>query len=182
MRVNLICTENLCPVLKEFLEPRGIILEPEASVSLVERGLPLPEAGLVIVFDPQDFKTFLDFIDAFDCAPEKRETGILLGKKEEGFTVIRIKEVCYFFAAGNYVYAKTADKKFELKQKLYELEENYAFQGLARVSKSYLVNIMKIEEIIPWFGGRLLLRFKGLPDEIEVSRNYAKAFKQLIRM
>jgi len=51
-----------------------------------------------------------------------------------------------------------------------------------RVNKSYIVNILMVKEIIPWFGGRLLLKFSGSEEKIEVSRNYVKDFKQFLGM
>jgi DNA-binding LytR/AlgR family response regulator len=39
-----------------------------------------------------------------------------------------------------------------------------------------------VSEIVPWFGGRLLLKFKGLVAEIEASRKHVPSFKSFIGM
>lgn len=69
-----------------------------------------------------------------------------------------------------------------MKQKLFEMEKIISRKNFIRVDKSYIVNILAIKEIIPWFGGRLLLRFNGSEERIEVSRNCVQDFKQFLGM
>jgi two-component system LytT family response regulator len=45
---------------------------------------------------------------------------------------------------------------------------------------SYIVNIDKIVEIIPWFNSTYNLRFKGVKNEIPVSRSKVKEFKEIM--
>ena len=88
--------------------------------------------------------------------------------------------VCFFMSDGNYVYCQTDVQRLEVNKKLYELESSYADMGFIRINKSHVVNILKVNEIVPWFGGRLLLSFKGIKDEIPVSRHYVSGFKEFL--
>lgn len=65
------------------------------------------------------------------------------------------KEVYYFESVDNKVYACCEKKVFEIKQKLYELEEIYKQTDFVRISKSMIVNISKVSKIVPMFNGRL---------------------------
>ncbi|AKL96923.1 sensory transduction protein LytT [Clostridium aceticum] len=50
-----------------------------------------------------------------------------------------------------------------------------------RTHRSYIVNLEKIEEIIPWFNNTYILKMIGLKDkEIPVSRSYLQEFKKVI--
>ncbi|AOY74983.1 LytR/AlgR family response regulator transcription factor [Clostridium formicaceticum] len=50
-----------------------------------------------------------------------------------------------------------------------------------RTHRSYIVNLEKIEEIIPWFNNTYILKMVGLEDtEIPVSRSYLQEFKKII--
>jgi DNA-binding LytR/AlgR family response regulator len=62
------------------------------------------------------------------------------------------------------------------------MEKLIACNNFIRVNKSNIINVLKIKEIIPWFGGRILLRFISSEERIEVSRNYVKDFKQFLDM
>jgi DNA-binding LytR/AlgR family response regulator len=94
----------------------------------------------------------------------------------------------YFEARGNNVFCIAAGvdhkltNEYRIKDKLYELEARLPQNRFLRVSKSYIVNIDNVNEIIPWFGRRLILRFVDGKREIEVSRNYVKNLKEYLGM
>jgi DNA-binding LytR/AlgR family response regulator len=90
--------------------------------------------------------------------------------------------VHYFVANGNYVYGQTHQGSIEINRKLFEIERDFRGSYFFRIHKSYVINIRWVREIIPWFGGRLLIRIKETDEEIEVSRNYVKAFKEFLGM
>lgn len=51
-----------------------------------------------------------------------------------------------------------------------------------RCHRSYLVNLSKIKEIIPWFNNTYLLRLHDLNVEVPVSRSKVKEFRQIMRL
>jgi two-component system response regulator LytT len=100
--------------------------------------------------------------------------------REESLEMISCQEVFFFDAQGDYVYSQSPLGRLEIKLKLYEIAEKYASFGFIRISKSTVVNILQIREIVPWFGSRILLRFKNCHETREVSRRYTRSFKEFI--
>lgn len=62
---------------------------------------------------------------------------------------------------------------------LKEIEEKLNFSQFCRTHKSYLVNLDKIREVIPWFNNTYVLVFDGYSGEkVPVSRHYIKKFNE----
>ncbi|HWR06694.1 LytTR family DNA-binding domain-containing protein [Sporomusa sp.] len=182
MQINLICSNQLRKLLTETIESRGLSITPNARLSFVEKGFDLPEQGLAVIFDYQSLDDLSDFLGLLNKKPENIKN-IIIGRRQdsETFEIISYEDIMYFEAEGNYVHCITNKDNFRVKNKLYELESTLCEQGFIRISKSLLVNIMNITEIIPWFGSRLLLKLKN-KNEVEVSRNYVREFKEFLEI
>ena len=50
-------------------------------------------------------------------------------------------------------------------------------QEFVRVNKSMIVNMLKVDKIVPWIGSRFVLDLKS-GDKIEVTRTYFADFKR----
>ena len=103
-------------------------------------------------------------------------TGIQDGKQYE----IPVLDVCYIEAVDNRVFLYTAKQVYETKQKLYELEELLKEKYFLRISKSLLVNLMKVTSIKPAFNGRFLAILQG-GEEIIISRKYVPELKAALK-
>ncbi|MBP5728429.1 MAG: LytTR family transcriptional regulator DNA-binding domain-containing protein, partial [Clostridia bacterium] len=64
--------------------------------------------------------------------------------------------------------------------KLYELEELMQHKSLLRVSKSMIVNLMKITSVRPALNGRFSAVLKN-GEEIIISRKYVPSLKQILK-
>ena len=91
--------------------------------------------------------------------------------------MIPVAEVYYFDAVDNRVYLYTKDKCYEVKKKLFEIEEEYESTSFIRVSKNAIVNIKKIERLFPEFNGRLEAKLKN-GESIIISRSYVPSLKR----
>ena len=100
--------------------------------------------------------------------------------KDEQLHKIKLKDV-YFEAVEKKVFLYTKDEVFEIKEKLYQLEEKYKDTQYIRVSKSVILNIEKIELISPTFNGRLIVKLKN-DEKISISRNYVRNLKNQLGM
>lgn len=182
MQINLICSNQLRKLLTEAMESRGFSITSNARLSLVEKGHDVPAQGLAILFEYQTLEDLSDFFDMLGKKPDNTKS-IIIGRRQnsETFEVIPYETILYFEAEGNYAYCIATNDKFRVKNKLYELETTLREQGFMRISKSLLVNIMNVTEIIPWFGSRLLLKLKN-KSEIEVSRSYVRVFKEFLEI
>jgi DNA-binding LytR/AlgR family response regulator len=104
----------------------------------------------------------------------------LLGQIGEKYELINYQDIILLETASGDIYARTTiDKDYRLKEKLYELEALLGADGFIRINKSNIVNVLHINEIVPWFNGRLLLKLTK-EKEVEVSRSYANDFKRFL--
>lgn len=64
---------------------------------------------------------------------------------------------------------------------LTELEVRLAHTNLVRVHKSYIVNLDKVQEVVPWFKGTYWLKVEGdRAAEIPVSKSQIKEIKEML--
>lgn len=74
----------------------------------------------------------------------------------------------------------THDNQFTVNLTLNNLESRLADIGFVRTHKSFLVNINKLERILPWGHKSYLAKLSGTQKEVLISRKYAPAVKALI--
>ena len=188
MNVHLVCSARSRPIIEELLSSCGMTVTAESAPLIIcEQGMDGGPAPLKITFNPDRLSLLEDLLAARNAlrtenAAAEASGDILLGRNGECFELIKIPEICYFRADGDYVYCVSEHGEFEVKKRLYQLEKMYRERGFIRISKSLIVNILVVSEVVPWFGGRLLLRIARLADKVEVSRNYVGDFKTYLGM
>ena len=69
--------------------------------------------------------------------------------------------MAYVEAVDNKVFLYTQKQVYETRQKLYELEELLREKHFLRVSKSLLLNLMKVQSIRPAMNGRMMAVLRG---------------------
>jgi two-component system LytT family response regulator len=182
MKIKLKCPESHYLVIMELLKTRGIEVSEESSYCLVDKCIDsLPNDNQVIIlFDSQNPKQLLNFMDELSPDKEKTDIQTIIGKKGESYVPLQVEDIYYFEAAGNIVYCKTKTDRYEVTKKLYELEKKFGDLGFIRINKSHIINILMVSEIFQWFNGKLLLRIKDQKQELEVSRFYVKIFKDFL--
>jgi len=82
----------------------------------------------------------------------------------------------------NHVLINTDKKSYNSKYTLNELEAKLANQLFFRCHRSYIVNLDKIKEIIPWFNNTYMLKMENKNTEIPVSRRNASLLKELLKL
>ena len=107
----------------------------------------------------------------------KSKRGKLTGYSEDGIVKISPKDIFYFESVDSKVFAYCEKTVYEIKQKLYELEETYANSDFLRISKSTIVNVPKIVRIAPYFNSRLQAIF-GNGETTIISRQYVPDLKK----
>ncbi len=95
----------------------------------------------------------------------------------DAITMVPTKDILYFDAVDNKVFVYTKDSNYEIKMKLYEIEEDYSFSSFIRVSKNTIINIRKIEHLSPEFNGRFVAKLQN-GEKIIISRNYVQNLKK----
>ena len=103
-------------------------------------------------------------------------TGICEGQQHE----IPIADVYYVETVDNSVFIYGQNKVYETKQKLYELEGMLREKYFLRVSKSLVLNLMKIKAIKPALNGRYsAILHSG--EEVIISRKYVVQLKSALK-
>lgn len=90
-----------------------------------------------------------------------------------------LQDVYYFEALDEKVFAYTKDKVYEIKSRLYELEETYMAYHFIRCSKSVVINLMLLGSISPALNGRFFAHMKN-GEKLIISRQYAAAIKAIV--
>ncbi len=100
----------------------------------------------------------------------------LMGYKENQAVKLRTDDISCFTVEDNKVYALTDKEKFQLRCRLYQLEEILP-HTFVKINQSCIANIRKIERFDTSVSGTLLIKFKnGYKDY--VSRRQMKAVKE----
>ncbi|MBQ3164262.1 MAG: LytTR family transcriptional regulator DNA-binding domain-containing protein [Lachnospiraceae bacterium] len=99
--------------------------------------------------------------------------------KDEKLERFDLQEVYYFEALDEKVFAYTRNKVYEIKSRLYEVEEAYKTYHFVRCSKSVVINLMLLESISPALNGRFLAYMKN-GEKLMISRQYAPVIKNIV--
>lgn len=110
----------------------------------------------------------------------KTRQGRLTGLQEDRQFEVPVSEVCYIEAVDNKVFLYTVKQVYETRQKLYELEELLKEKYFLRVSKSLLLNLMKVRAIKPALNGRFTAVLQS-GEEIIISRKYVPELKVALK-
>jgi DNA-binding LytR/AlgR family response regulator len=100
----------------------------------------------------------------------------LTGSSDDHIYQFNLSDIFYFEAIDERVFAYTKNNTFELKIRLYELENAYADMHFIRCSKSFIINLMKLESISPALNGRFTAHMKN-GEKIIISRKYVPEIK-----
>ncbi len=90
-------------------------------------------------------------------------------------------DIYYFESVDNKVSACCETHVYEVKQKLYELEQIYDHTDFLRISKAMIVNVSKIKKIVPMFNGRLEAVLDN-NERVVISRQYVPELKKKLEV
>ncbi len=108
-----------------------------------------------------------------------REDERLTGYLEDKIVKLSLKDIYYFEAVDNKIFAYASEETYEIHRKLYELEQDFEHTDFLRISKSAIVNTSKIAYVKPIFNGRFEAKLKN-GEKIIISRQYVAELKKKI--
>ena len=103
----------------------------------------------------------------------------LMSKTGESYYLLRPEEIFYVKADLSEVILRSAKGFSYYTQKISDLEKRLSPYNFVRIHRSYLVNVDKIKEITTIEQSKLRFSFEGISDQIESSKEGAKAFRNL---
>lgn len=101
----------------------------------------------------------------------------MTGYLDERIVKLVPKDIYYFESVDNKVFAYTQKEVYEVRKKLYEIENEFIYTDFLRISKSIIVNLSKIKYITPILNGKYEARLKN-EEKIIISRQYMSDLKQ----
>lgn len=102
--------------------------------------------------------------------------------KNEKIIVVDADEIYYASAQEKTTSVMTKGEEYVMALSISEFHSRLPQDRFFRCHRSYLVNLSKIKEIIPWFNNTYLLRLRDLDFEVPVSRSRVKEFRQIMRL
>lgn len=110
----------------------------------------------------------------------KSRQGNLEGYTEGDMYSIPIADVYYIESVDDRTFLYLEKDTYESKKRLYELEKVTDSFHFIRISKSVVVNLMKVDSIKPALNGRFLCKLKN-GEEVIISRKYVQGLKDKLR-
>lgn len=116
-----------------------------------------------------------------DIVSYVQHKGILLsGMTEKQHTrQFLLRDVYYFEALDEKVFAYTKEEVYQMKMRLYEVEKAYEQHHFVRCSKSVVLNLMLLDSISPALSGRFFAHMKN-GEKLIISRQYAPQIKKIV--
>jgi two-component system LytT family response regulator len=100
----------------------------------------------------------------------------LLVKSEGRVTVVQVDDVDWIEAADNYVRVHTARGRYLVREPIKVLERKLNPRHFARVHRSAIVNLSRVRELQPMFGGEYVI-ILSTGAKLTLSRGYRDAFR-----
>ncbi len=110
----------------------------------------------------------------------KSRQGSLSGVRDERQYEIPLSELYYIESVDGKTFLYTKAQVYESACRVYELEDLLKAKHFRRVSKSMLLNLMKISAIRPALNGRLTAVLQS-GEEVIISRSYVKDLKAALK-
>ena len=104
---------------------------------------------------------------------------VTVSGKDKALLNIRKEDILYMESVGELVFAYTKRDVYEMKMRLYEIEEEFQDHHFIRCSKSMIINLNQVDSVRPAINGRFLAKMAN-EEEVMISRQYAKSVKKAI--
>ena len=106
--------------------------------------------------------------------------GILTGTKDERQYSIALPDILYIESVDEKTFIYLQKDCYESGRRLYEFEEVLAGRSFARISKSVIVNLMKISSIKPSLNGRFSCILSN-GEQVIISRKYVPDIREKLK-
>lgn len=167
--MKIICRDDIRPQIEEKLHNYLYL-----DVILVEKGNDFH--GLAYVFDLQHWEELEGYLHAIETSSQ-----VIYGKKNDRLYKIDVHTIIYIEGFSKEAYIHTKDEQYEIKEKLYELENKLSDYGFVRISKSLIINCHMIDSLEPLMNMKYRIYLKN-GEYVELSRSYIQSFKKYLKM
>lgn len=104
----------------------------------------------------------------------------IIGYKGQESELLSPMGIVRIYSENKKVYVRTAGDCYEVKERLYVLEEQLREQKFVRISNSELVNVQQIEKLDMSYAGTIQMKMRN-GDVTYVSRRFVRKIKEVLR-
>ncbi len=105
----------------------------------------------------------------------------IIAESRDRMVLVDVDKIYFAFVKRDLVFIKTYDEEMLTRFTLKELESKLNGKNFFRAHRSYIVNIQKVKEILPFFNGTSILVMEDKDkSEVPVSRNQSKKLRKLL--
>lgn len=101
----------------------------------------------------------------------------ILIRDRDRIRLVRIRDVDWVASEANYVRLHVGATSYLIRGNLGKLEEKLAPFGFIRVHRRFLVNVDRVAEVQPWFGGDAILVLSS-NAKVRLSRTFREPFER----
>lgn len=131
----------------------------------------------VVIYTNEITEEVQEILNNLKRAQQKHIVGI----KEERIYILNPDDIFYFYSESGKVFAQMYKENYEVKDKLYKLEEFFKGTSFIRISKSAIANVEKIKNLELFFNGSMCINFTNGKQEY-ISRRYVSKIKEYLNM
>jgi two-component system LytT family response regulator len=158
-------------------------LKPELSIiyqsAYDEHALKAYDIGAIgYLVKPFSIEQLEQSISRIKLSKEADDEFRILSKTGESYYLLKPEDIHYVKADLSEVMIRTSKGFSYYSQKISDLEEKLEPFGFVRIHRSYLINTDEIKDIKTIEQSKLRFSFKNNSDEIESSKDGAKAFRK----
>jgi two-component system, LytTR family, response regulator len=102
--------------------------------------------------------------------------------KNDKMIVIDIEDIYYCKAKERETLVYTKENEYSVNSSISEFEKSLPTDKFFKCHRSFIVNLSKIKEIIPWFNSTYNLKLENIDIDVPVSRSKIKEFKKLMNI
>lgn len=95
------------------------------------------------------------------------------------FKVIDVQDIDFFSTEDSFVFLHTNGVRYVVEKSLAQIEESVSPELFFRVHRKSLVNLNRVERILPWGRGRYVLKFSH-EERVHVSKEKTRELKALM--
>lgn len=121
-------------------------------------------------------------IDEEKLTTQKSKSTTVSLWKNNKLRVVNVKDIYYCEARERETIVYTKDSEYTVKASIKEFEKNLNQNLFFKTHRSYIVNISKINEIIPWFNNTYKLKLNDINSDVPVSRSKIKDFRIIMNI
>ncbi len=152
------------------------VLKPYQDHRLLEALSRVPIGSHLATETLQDLKQIAE-----DTSQPKHYLKRISVKDKFEFRVIDVENIDFFHTEDNLVFLHTDGLHFIIDKSLSQLEETLHPEVFFRAHRKSLVNLNRIERVVPWGRGRYVLRFSH-DEKVHLSKDKTRELKLLLGM